>query len=147
MLKTLLSEILSCYLRSKTERKMDIYLRCVSYFFAFSSITLLIITDFVYFTVTRDTAFILLISASCCLSISIIIYSINYYTKQRNEHKVLQPLLEGYYLLKNILEQTTIKSKQLDYYGPLGISGGILALVALLIYQYSKKMTKPPKKD
>lgn len=146
MLKTLLSEILSCYLRSKTERKMDVYLRCVSYFFAFSSITLLIIADFVYFIVTRDTAFILLISASCCLSISIIIYSINYYIKQRNEHKVLQPLLAGYYLLKNMLEQTTIKSKQLDYYRSLGISGSILALIALLIYQ-SKKMTKPTKKD
>lgn len=145
MFKTLVLKIFGYYLQSRGEKNICIYL---SYFFVSLGITLLIITDFAYFAATRDTTFLLLMLTSGCFGSAVIVYAIGYYIKQRSKYKFLQPLLGSYSLLEKVFSkvQTGIKDKQLNSYRPFIISCFALGLVTLVIYKYSKKITKIAKK-
>jgi hypothetical protein len=142
VLKTLASEILGYYLKSRTERNFYTYLSC---FFASLGIILLVIIDFMYFVISRDNAFLLIVMSSCCFCISAIIY----YMKQRRKYELFQPLLGSYHLLENIFRkiQTGIKCKQPNFYKSFSIGCLALCLATLIIYQYSKKIMKSTKKS
>ena len=141
MFKALALEIFSYYVNSRRERNICIYL---SYFFASLGIILLGITNFAYSAVTKDTAFLLIMIISGCFGIAIIVYAIGYYIKRRSKYKILQPLLESYSLLEKIFSKipTGTKGKDLNTYRSLIISGLVLCLATMVIYKYSKKITK-----
>jgi ABC-type proline/glycine betaine transport system permease subunit len=94
MLAALLSGILEGYVEYKAKKTWVAY---AARFFAFLAMALLIITNYMYFTVPEKTIFSL-IATACCLVISVMLFCINFYTKKRKKHEFIKPFLDKIHL-------------------------------------------------
>ncbi|MEA0971701.1 hypothetical protein Megvenef_01685 [Candidatus Megaera venefica] len=99
--------------------------------------TLLIITNYMYFTVPEKTTFSL-IATACCLVISVMLFCINFYTKKRKKHEFIKPFLDKIHLLESLLEKLLSKGKVLNNYRTTTILG-ITVIIVLIIRRYLRK--------
>ena len=134
MLAVLLSGILESYLEYKAKKTWVAY---AARFFAFLAMTLLIITNYMYFTVPEKTIFSL-IATACCLVISVMLFCINFYTKKRRQHEFIKPFLDKIHLLESLLEKLLSKGKVLNNYRTTTILG-ITVIIVLIIRRYLRK--------
>ena len=134
MLAVLLSGIVESYLEYKAKKSWVAY---AARFFAFLAMTLLIITNYIYFTVPEKTSFSL-IAAACCFVISIVLFCINFYIKKRRKHKFIKPFLDKVHLLEQLLEKLLSKGKGVRNHRTI-IIVGIAGMLILVIRRYLRK--------
>jgi hypothetical protein len=134
MLAALLSGILEGYVEYKAKKTWVAY---AARFFAFLAMTLLIVTNYIYFTVPEKTIFSL-IATACCFVISVMLFCINFYIKKRRKHEFIKPFLDKIHLLENILEKLLLKGKVLNNYRTITILG-ITGIIVLIIRRYLRK--------
>jgi hypothetical protein len=134
MLAVLLSGAVESYFEYKAKKTWVAY---AARFFAFLAMILLIITNYMYFTVPEKTIFSL-IATACCFVISVLLFCINFYIKQRRKNEFIKPFLDKIHLLEGILTQLLSKGKILNNYRTITILG-ITGLIVLIIRRYLRK--------
>ncbi len=134
MLAVLLSGILENYLEYKAKKTWVAY---AARFFAFLAMTLLVISNYMYFTVPEKTIFTL-IATACCFVISVMLFCINFYIKKRRKREFIKPFLDKIHLLENLLEKLLSRGKVLNNYRATTILG-ITGIIILVMSRFLRK--------